>query len=191
VWLLKEKQEKHEIIGLILALVGTILLTIFPLLYGGAQFNRVSVQGNLLVISQNVAIALYYVLAKTRYAKLPKLFVSTVSFYIGLISFFLLSLWEAGSMQVLFSTIQSDIQFPSVWIASGYMALFGSIIGLTAYIKGQDGIEASEASLFIYLEPVVYIPLGILLLQERVVPIQIVSLLVILAGIIIAERRGK
>jgi drug/metabolite transporter (DMT)-like permease len=191
VWLLKEKQEKHEIVGLITALAGTLLLTIFPLMYGIMQstVGKVSIQGNLLIVAQNTAIALYYILAKKKYAKLPKLFVTTISFYVGLVSFFILSLFEAGSMGSLQQLIITDWQFPSVWIASGYMALFGSIIGLTAYIKGQDGIEASEASLFTYLDPLVYIPLGILLLGERVFPLQIISVLIILTGVVLAERR--
>ena len=76
-------------------------------------------------------------------------------------------------------------------VASGYMAIFGSIIGFTAYLKGQEGIEASEATLFTYLQPLIYIPLGILLLNEKVHPVQIGSLFIILFGVIIAEKRAR
>ena len=70
------------------------------------------------------------------------------------------------------------------------MAIFGSIIGFTAYLKGQEGIEASEATLFTYLQPLIYIPMGILLLHENVSLIQIISLMIILIGVLIAEKRN-
>jgi drug/metabolite transporter (DMT)-like permease len=187
--LLKEREEKHEWIGLGLAFIGTMLLTVLPIFYGSTQFNRISIDGNLFVIGQNIATALYFVLAKKYYKKLPKLFVTTISFYVGLATFFALSVWEAGNLAILFQSIAADFQFPSVWIASIYMATFGSIIGLTAYIKGQDGIEASEAALFTYLEPLVYIPLGIFLLLETVYPIQFISLALIILGVFVAEKR--
>jgi drug/metabolite transporter (DMT)-like permease len=189
VLLLKEREEKHEGIGLGLAVIGTLLLTMLPMFYGTTQFHRISVEGNLFIIGQNIATALYFVLAKKYYRKLPKLFVASTSFYVGIVTFFALCWWEAGNLTTLYQSILADWQFPSVWLASVYMATFGSIIGLTAYIKGQDGIEASEAAVFTYLEPLVYIPLGILLLQEHIYPIQVVSLGLILLGVIIAEKR--
>ena len=189
---LKEKEEEHEWLGLGLAFAGTVLLTLIPLLHQTNGLSGFSLWGNLLIVAQNLATGIYFVLAKKRYSKLPKLFVTSVSFYVGLVTFGLLSLLElGGSLPQLWSVIQSDLQAPSVWLASGYMAIFGSIIALTAYIKGQDGIEASEASLFWYLQPLVYLPLGYLWLNEHVYPGQFVALGLILAGVIVAERRNK
>ena len=71
------------------------------------------------------------------------------------------------------------------------MSLFASVIGLFSYLKGQEGIEASEASLFMYLQPLVYIPLGIILLKETVNAMQIILLLIILGSVIFAESRVK
>ncbi len=115
--------------------------------------------------------------------------------------FLFLSLFEIGFsgsingthtiFSQFFQAVQADFTHRSVWLASVYMAIFGSIIGLTAYIKGQDGIEASEASLFTYLQPLVFIPAGILLLHETVHPLQIFAMALILFGVYIAEKRSK
>lgn len=189
---LREKLEKRERYGLGLAFTGTILLTLLPIWHGDTAIDGISITGNMLIVGQNVVAATYFILAKKFYKQLPKLFVTTISFYVGLTTFFALSLLEAGgSWRELVAAIVVDIQSVPVWIASVYMALFGSIIGLTAYIKGQDGIEASEASLFWYLEPLVYFPLGIILLGERVFPLQLLSLAVILVGVVIAESRSR
>lgn len=188
--LLNEKQERHEWMGLGVAAIGTLVLTLVPILAGEQNgLLRLSLFGNLLILIHHIANFFYFPLAKKYYAGVPKLFASSVSFYVGLVTFALLSLWEAGSVPNLALLAQTDLQFPSVLIASGYMAIFGSIIGLTAYFKGQDGIEASEAALFSYLQPAIYLPLGVLILGEILTPWHILGLLLTTIGVYLAERR--
>ncbi len=192
VLLLKEKQEKRENIGLLIACTATGLLAAEPLLSGQAVQASWTTSGNILILLSNICAALYYVIAKRWYRRLPKIFVTTISFFVGSVSFLLLILAaERTSLPEFYTSSLSDWNQPSVWIAVGYMAIFGSIIGLTAYMKGQDGIEASEASLFSYLQPLIAIPAGILFLQEKTTMLQIISLTAILCGVLIAERRGE
>lgn len=198
--LLKEKQERHEWIGLGIAFVGTLLLTLAPSLMGNstttisllAGITGSVLIGNLLVVVNNILTAGYFVSAKRRYQGWPKFFITMVSFYVGAVAFGVLSLGEVGfQLGMWWQLVQLDLQATSVWVASGYMAVFGSIIGLTAYIKGQEGVEASEASLFWYLQPLVYLPLGVWLLHEPILPVQLIALGIILLGVIWAERRGS
>ncbi|MBD3250274.1 MAG: EamA family transporter [Candidatus Pacebacteria bacterium] len=191
IFLLKERQEKHEWLGLLLSFVGTVVLVFNPILTNSTQFKLTfSLAGNLLILTQNLTIALYYVLAKKAYHQLPKLLVTSLSFWVGLITFFFLSLSQLNfDPPLLWQAVLHDWQQSSVTLASLYMATFGSIIGLTAYIKGQEKIEASEASLFTYLQPLVYLPLGFVLLNEKINPWQITSLLIILLGVVMAEKR--
>lgn len=198
---LKEKEEKHEWIGLTIAFLGTSLLTLFPIILNGMTPKGLSLEGNILIILQNICTAIAMVLAKKNYKKLPKLFVTTLSFYFGVLIFSILSFSEiflstpnatiTETTHILLSVIRTDMSVPVVWFAAGYMALFGSIIGLTAYIKGQEHIEASEASMFWYLQPLVFIPAGILFLGESIHPIQIIAMIIILTGVVIAEKRTK
>jgi len=191
IFFLGEKQNKHEWLGLSLALLGTIVITVEPLWQGKDNFNG-SLSGNLLVLGYNVVTAVYFLLAKKHYRRIPKLFVSGISFYLGAVSFALLSLLEVGaSWTSLANAISLDLSTPLVWGVILYAAIFGSIIGLTAYIKGQDGIEASEASLFTYLQPAIYIPLGFLLLGETTSLWQIITLVIIVLGVYIASNKRK
>lgn len=192
IWFLKEKEEKHEWIGLVIAFLGTLLMTFLPgFLRGEALFSG-SFVGNALVFTNNIISAIYFVLAKKHLRTIPKLFATTISFYVGLITFALLALFEVhGSVFVLLQTIHIDLTYPSVWLISLYMATFGSIIGLTVYIKGQDMIEASEAGLFGYLQPLVYIPLSYVLFKEGASSLQIASLGLVLLGVFVAEKRFK
>lgn len=199
IFYLKEKEEKHEFIGLVTAFLGTTLLTFIPVILNGMSPKGLSLEGNILIIMQNIATAVAMVLAKKYYKNIPKLFITSLSFYLGILTFFTLSLYELFTSKVgitltqlpqqFLQTVQNDLSHQSVVIAAVYMAIFGSIIGLTAYIRGQEGIEASEASLFWYLQPLVFVPAGILFLKEMVHPLQIVSMILIFLGVYIAEKR--
>lgn len=191
-WFLREREERHELMGLGLALIGTVLLVSLPLLLGMDSLKSLSLEGNILIMGQNIVTALYFVLAKKHYAKLPKLLVAALSFIVGAVSFILFSFWEVGfSTSAFLGAVTVELQAPSVLLAAGYMAIFGSIIGLTAYIKGQDGIEASEASLFSYLQPIVYIPLAVVILGDKLHMVQVAALVLILIGVFVAEKRKK
>jgi drug/metabolite transporter (DMT)-like permease len=184
---LKEKQEGYEWLGLFIALAGTVLLTFEPLLSGrtnGQLFT--SLEGNILIVLSNIAAATYYLLAKRRYVRYPKLFASGVSFWIGAISFLAIAAVVSGRGNVL-PSVSRDLSSAHVLWPSLYMGIFGSIIGLTAYIKGQDLMEASEASLFTYLQPIVTIPAAFLLHREVPTTTMLLALLVILAGVSLAE----
>lgn len=188
---LRERQDRHEWLGLIFAFFGTILITLEPMWHGDGSLMN-SLGGNLLIIAHNILNAIYFLLAKKRYHKIPKLFVSSISFYVGIITFAILSMAELQfDLNLWQNNIINDLSSSMVWGVVIYGAIFGSIIGLTAYIKGQDGIEASEASLFTYLQPAIYIPLGYFLLQESASFLQIFSLLIIIFGVYIASRKKK
>lgn len=189
---LKEREEKHEVIGLLFSLVGMFLITLLPLITNGAFSSQLSLVGNFLIIGATISESAYYIMAKKLYYKLPKLFVASLGFIVGAISFGVFSLAEVGwSFSTLFSTATAELQVGSVQFAVGYMAILGSIIGLTAYIKGQENIEASEAILFRYLQPAIYLPLGVILLQETVSIWQVVGLALVVAGLTIAQRRRR
>lgn len=185
--LLNEKEERHEWIGTFVALGGGLLLVLGPGFVPSSP--RFSLLGNLLITLSLVVNMFYFPWAKKAYQGQPKFLVSTLSYYLGLVAFGVLSLIEVGLPQVLISSIWTDLQSTSVWIASGYMALFGSIIGLTAYIKGQDGIEASEAGMFWYLQPLVSVPLAFLVFGDTILPVQILGMALVFAGVFLAERR--
>lgn len=192
IFLLKERQEKREWLGLVLSFGGMILLTLLPSLTHGAISYHLSLLGNLLIVGANIAESTYYITAKKAYKKLPKLMIASIGFVVGAISFGLLSLWEVGwSTTILMTDARVELSTVNVLIPVVYMAIFGSIIALTAYIKGQDSIEASEASLFRYLQPAVYLPLGVIFLKEPVYPLQIVGLIFILLGVFVAQLKKR
>jgi len=187
---LREKEERHEAIGLLISFVGTLILALVPAFQNGNSMSF-SIDGSMYIVAYNILTALYFILAKKYYQNIPKFFVSAVSFYVGLISFFVLSLREVGSLNALAEVMQSEWTHFDVLLAAFYMGILGSFVALTFYFKGQDKIEASEASLFNYLQPAIYIPLGVIWLKEKVDLFQISGLIIVILGVIVASKRVR
>lgn len=182
---LREREEKTEWLGLSLSFFGTLILIAEPLLTGKNHRATFSFSGNLLILGYNLLYTVYVLLAKKLYKNIPKIYVSSVSYPVALIGFSLLLCFSHTSTPLSLLTI------PSVALASGYMAIFGSIIGFTLYIYGQNLIEASEACLFSYLQGIIAVPFAYLMLKESVTWPQIIAVLIVSLGVYLAEHRPK
>lgn len=189
---LKERQERKEWLGLGLSFVGMIILALLPILRNDGLTRSISIFGNVLIIAANIAESIYFISAKKAYKSLPKFLVASIGFVVGAVTFGVMSLWQQDwSVSALVRTTLTELQISSVLFAVLYMSILGSLIALTAYIKGQDKIEASEASLFRYLQPAIYLPLGVIFLKEMMFPLQFVGLTLILLGVWWAEVRKR
>lgn len=187
VFILKERETKCEWKGLFLALMGSMLITIEPLIKNSHPALRGSFEGNILMIFQNILWALYLIVAKKMYRKFPMMAVSGISFLVGLVSFYILALPSGNP----FGSFAQHMSNPSVFSAVVYMAIFGSIVGATTYLFGQNLIEASEASVFTYLQALVALPLSVLWLGDHITPIMVIGGAVIALGVYIGELKGR
>lgn len=179
---LKEKETGFELIGLLLSFVGSIFL-----IFNGNQFSiDFKNTGNLLVFGHNLVVSGYYLLAKHYYKKINKFYVSGIGFAVGALFFSL-----ASGIQPLAALTKIISLGPWSTLAVIYMALLGSIIALTFYLYGQDKIEASEAAIFNYLNPLFAIPLSYFLLSETIGQKELIAGILILVGVTIAQRRKK
>lgn len=184
---LKEHETLREWKGLFFALLGTIFVTVAPLVQHGNFGLSKSFFGNFLMVSQNILWALYLIIAKKTYRKYSKLAVTTISFWVGAVSFYFLAFPLGNPL----ASFVSDIVHPPVAVAVLYMAIFGSIIGATLYLFGQNLIEVSEASIFTYLQALVALPLSILWLGEKLTPVMILGAFVIALGVYLGEFSAR
>jgi len=173
---LREKVRPKEWLGVIIALVGTLFLSLYPLL-GSGSFNTLSLKGNLLIILSNLIWAAFLIMSKKDHTN--PIYLSFYSFLLS-IPFFLLILLNSPTGFSL-----NPQALPGIF----YMAICGSIIAFWAYIEGQRRIEASEAAIFSYLKPAFTIPLAYIWLKEPFTPVAAISTLVILLGVYLSEHR--
>jgi drug/metabolite transporter (DMT)-like permease len=173
---LKEVLKPKERQGLILALIGTFIIALEPLLTSSGHI-KLSIEGNLLIILSNLIWTAFLLLSKK--FKTDPVYLSFYSFVVSIPFFLFVSFSQSSSLAL------SSLALPGIL----FMAIGGSIIAFWAYQEGQKRIEASEAAVFTYLKPAFAIPLSILWLKEAFSPIAILATILIIIGVYISEKR--
>lgn len=172
---LKEQVTKKEQIGISLALAGTLITIIEPLLATGLSLSQ-HLWGNTLVFFGTAVWALFTLLTKKE--KLDPFVLSTSSFWVGLLAI------------LPFFLRQPSLTFsPQAFFGVFYMAIFGSMVAYFTYIYGVSQIEASEATIFTYLQPLFAVPAAALFLGETITLPFLIGALLIGLGVFICEQR--
>jgi drug/metabolite transporter (DMT)-like permease len=183
---LKEKVNRREQIGLIIAFSGTVLTVIQPLLSGNV-FAQQHLKGNLIIFIHNFVWTAYALLIKKESKKYSPLVLTAMTFFSGVLVLSPLYLCQRALLPTrpLFE-IQSQAVFGVL-----YMSFFGSIIAYTTYNWGVSLIEASEATLFTYLQPVFAAPLSFFWLKETITPLFLLGAFLIAIGVFRTEYRPE
>ncbi len=74
--------------------------------------------------------------------------------------------------------------------ALAYLTIFGSIIAYSAYVFALAHMPTSKSSLYAYVNPVVAVILGWLILNEQLTWVSILAMVVILAGVALVQTSG-
>jgi drug/metabolite transporter (DMT)-like permease len=182
---LGENIGKGKKIGIALAIAGSVVAVANPLLDGELNKGQ-SLFGNVLIILSGVCWVFFVLLAKKWVTSSIKPFHTVViSSYVAAVGFFILSSFQLNSLPTL-----SPLFSPSIY-GILYMAIFGSIIGYTAYNIALKYMPISEADIFSYLSPLWSIPLAVFWLKERFDPALIVSAILIVIGVYMAEKKER
>lgn len=174
-FLLKENVTKIEKIGIGLTLMGTLITIFQPLLESGVNFGG-NIWGNALVFGGTCAWAGFTLLTKKE--KLDPFILSSSSFLVGalvMFPFFLTRPVFAIPTQAVFGIL--------------YMAILGSVVAYSTYIYGVSKIEASEATVFTYLQPIFAVPASVIFLGEKITWAFLIGALLIGLGVFICEKR--
>ncbi|MEC4888627.1 MAG: DMT family transporter [Nitrospira sp.] len=75
------------------------------------------------------------------------------------------------------------------WLALGYLVLFATAVAQQAWLYGVQGIGPSRASVLGNLTPVAAVALSALILHESVGLVEIVGIVLILAGVWVVDRQ--
>ncbi len=180
---LHERVTRRENVGMGIALLGTAVVTLEPLLTHSAASS--TLLGNLLIIASLVVGVIITVMAKLilRHAVNP-VSLTHLSFIIGFVTLapFVLS-------QFPLATVIHSIQTAPFTAHLGvvYMALASGTIAYSLWDIGQKTIEIGESALFNYLLPVITLPLSLFWLHEDITTTLVIGTVVTAIGVIIAE----
>ncbi|MGE5618943.1 MAG: DMT family transporter [Sphingomonadaceae bacterium] len=137
--------------------------------------------GSLCLIANAFAFALYSVLIRGIRARYPAL-TTTAAFMIGgTLGLLLLSVFtEDWSSVALLSAGQ--------WMSIAYLAVVCSVLAYFLYNWALTQIEATKASVWIYLEPVAAVILGATMLGETITVHTLIGGIVILGSLVLTHR---
>jgi multidrug transporter EmrE-like cation transporter len=76
-------------------------------------------------------------------------------------------------------------------VAMAYLVLFGSLLGYTAYMYALRNLPVSTVSLYAYVNPVIAMVLGSVVLAEPFTFRIVVASVLVFAGIAIVRRRSR
>jgi drug/metabolite transporter (DMT)-like permease len=180
---LKEHVKPHEKIGLTIAMLGTVVTIIQPLLEGKA-FPLEHMTGNLLVVLGAILWAYYtFLMKKNTYSPLLLTLHSSI---VAIPTLAVLALFETNFSLPSLSSILAS---PTAVFGLLYVSIVSYIIAYLLYAYGMSKIEISEGSIFTYLHPLFGVPLAYWWLGEAVTTPFIIGAILIAIGVVFAERK--
>jgi drug/metabolite transporter (DMT)-like permease len=178
---LKEKFKFNKVLGMVIGTLGILVIVLEPIYYNGIDGNAL---GNFLIVIATISGVIGMLTGRTIFQKYNPLVLMFWAFVISTISFLPPAIAE---------TVQNPTMLASLDIRGIVGIIFGSVFssamayGLYSY--GLSKIQASEASLFIYIDPIAGTILSYFMLHEPITTPFLIGALFIFAGIFIAERR--
>lgn len=71
------------------------------------------------------------------------------------------------------------------WIAFAYLTIFGSIVAFTAFVWLLKNVQSTKVATYAYVNPVIAVFLGWLILDERLTPLMITAVVIIVLAVIL------
>ena len=171
-----EKFTALKIAGLAISMVGVAVLA------GEQQPGRgPTLLGDLLTLTAGLAFACYVVLGKELTPRFDALSLTTFIYSLGALIFLPITVGSliVGGVPAASST---------AWLALAYMAVCGSVVSYLIFYYALRFISATRMAALAYLQPVVAIPLGLVLLEEPVTGHLLVGAAVVFLGVYLIER---
>jgi drug/metabolite transporter (DMT)-like permease len=177
-----DRPRTATIAGVVIGFVGLVVL-VSP---GG---SGVHLGGALTVL----AASLSWAVGSFYSSRLPvpgnPFVASTYEMLVGGAGNALVGLWHGEGHHLRFAAISG-----ASWLALGYLVVFGSLVAFTAYVWLLGAAPISLVATYAYVNPVVAVALGALLLGERVTTAVLAGGAIVVLGVCVVvstERRSR
>jgi len=175
-YFLKEIITKQLIFGSLIAVCGAIWLSVQATTTASAPNPLL---GNFLELCAMFCAAGYTIVARYLSSKFSAIFITAIQAFIGTIFFFPFFIYE-------FFTVEMNFTSSAIgWLF--YLGVVVTLGGYGLYNFALTKLDASKASMFIYLIPVFTLILAYLFLNEKLSTVELISSAVILSGVILSQ----
>lgn len=177
---LQEEINRNKLIGMMLGFVGVVTI-----MFGGkgiiSFLASSSFIGNILVLCSALCWGLYVIMNKKVLQRYSPLLLTASAFIFGSLVLFLLCLSSRNFPATISLSITS-------WLLVIYLGFVSSGVAYFLWNYALSKTEASKASVFLFLIPVVAILLGKVILAERITFSITAGAGLVLSGIYLVER---
>ena len=169
--ILDKRVPSSLLIGSLVVGFGGILVLSLPLIISGVRADILSI---LAVLLASFSWSSGLVLQSRQPVSLSRGVSSAYQQLFGGVFFVLIAL-----------LVREPLPTPTTeaWLAWGYLVLFGSILAFTAFVSALQMLPTSLVTTYAYVNPVIALLLGWLILREPVTPWTIVGGLFVLMGV--------
>jgi len=157
--------------SLVAGFLGVGVLTA-PMIAADARADAV---GLLVVMAAAICWGAGSLLLRRRPVKTAPLVTSGLQQLIGGIGFVFLA---AAAAEPLPQPV------PVAWIAWAYLVIFGSLLAFSSYIRALELLPTSVVMTYTYVNPVIAVLLGWLILSEPITWVTVAGMILILAGVV-------
>ena len=172
-----ERVQRRRVGGMLLGFAGVALL-VTPGGAGGAFDHRFLLGAIAIQIG---CVGWQYGTSRGKYnlASVPPLMSSALQAFAGgaVVGIIGLAIGELPRFHVTTRTL----------VALLYLMIFGSVVAFTAYIYAMRSLRTTTLSLYSYVNPVVAVILGWIVLNERLTWVSITAMAIILAGVALTQ----
>lgn len=173
----KEKTTKLKLLGIVLAVIGTVLL----LLNKGFDLNSVSSNGDMLALLASLSWAFYTLVGKQLVQKYGALFTTGIAMIFGLILY--LPIFHFHPAEYLLA----DISVKNWWQIF-YIGAITSGVGYALWYYALQTLEASKVAVFNNIQPVLTTILAYFVFDNVINANFVVAGVLIIAGVITTQR---
>lgn len=178
-FLFKERFTGRKVIALLLTFVGCVLIT-------GVLNETAAVTGKgiLAGLGAGFGYALYSIFSRYAIDKgYHSLTITCYTFVIAAIG----SLFLSDRVQV----VQVVLSSPAIILFSIVFGLLCTVVPYLLYTVGLNYVENSRASIIASVEPVAATLIGFFLFQEKISPMGIIGIILVLFAMLLCEGKGK
>jgi len=176
-----ERIDVRRGIGMLIGFLGVALL-VTPGGAGGA-FDLHFLLGALMIQMGSIAWQYGTVRGKYNLKDVPPFISSALQMLAGGIAVLIVGLLIGETKRLTLTT--------EGLVSLAYLSIFGSLVAYTAYVYALKKVPVTKMSMYAYINPLVAVILGWLILHERLTWISIAAMAIILGGVALVQSGGR